>query len=215
APALVPTEPPLRPASPRREAAEFVRTEGRWLAPVVLVVLMAIAIVIGVLQLSGNLPLTSSGNKAANAAGGAAPQQVSLQPGGVYKPNLGPGDTLDHPELVADAFSGQGKPWESHAYYSATFGGERSGIGIYGDLSSAMTLSKIEVDSPTPGWQGTIRYSTDGQNWSAPAPSVTAGSTQDFNVSADGAQRYWMVWITSLPQAYHFQVQISDIKAFH
>lgn len=204
-----------RPASPRKEAAEFVRTEGRWLAPVILVVLTAIAIVVGVLQLSGKLPgLSSPGKK--NPVDGTAVQQVAMKPGGTLKPDLQPGDSpQENPQLVADAFSGQGQPWETHRYFSATFGGYRPGIGIYGDLGSSMTLSKIEVDSPTPGWAGSIRYSDNGQNWSPAGPSITAAGTQDFTVSGDGPHRYWMVWVTSLPTAYNFQVKISDIKAFH
>ncbi|HWD08009.1 MAG TPA: protein kinase [Actinomycetota bacterium] len=217
APAPGPGQPLRRLASSRGGAAEFVRTEGRWLAPVVLVVLLAIAIVVGVLQLSGHIPgLTGAGSKAPAPA--PSVQVVSMQPGGILKPNPQGGDTGEHSNLVPDAFNGQNPPWETENYTSADFGGLRPGIGIYGDLGSSMTLSKIEVDSPTPGWAGSIRYSDDGQNWSpAPGPgqSVTAAGTQDFNVTGDGPHRYWMVWITSLPQAYNFQAKISDIKAFH
>jgi tRNA A-37 threonylcarbamoyl transferase component Bud32 len=202
-----------------REAASFVRTEGRWLAPVILLVLTAVAVVIGVLQLSGHLKVLTGG-------GGNAPPvvpnstTVALKPGGTYKPNPPPGDPGEHSELVADAFDGNpSTAWHTETYVSPTFGGLRPGVGIYGDLGQPMSLSKIEVDSPTPGWQGGIAYSNDAKSWTLPAATVTAGATQDFAVSADGPHRYWMVWITSLPavpgQPGSYQAEISEIKAFH
>lgn len=209
---------PAGPATPVPEAPSFVRSEGRWLVPVLLLVATAVAIVIGVLQLSGKLPaMVGGGHPAPPPASPAEPslQAVPLKPGGFLKPNAPPADATEHPELLANAFSGAAPPWETHDYYGADFGGLWPGIGIWGSLPSSMAIKQIQVDTPDPGWQASIRWSDDGINWSAPVPSVTVSGTQVFDVSADGAHPDWMVWITRLvsgPGGY--QAQISQIKAF-
>ncbi|HEU5002684.1 MAG TPA: protein kinase [Actinomycetota bacterium] len=209
------TAPPPRPPEPApSDVPSFVRSEGRWLAPVVLLVLAAIAIVIGVLQLSGHLTAITGGGAPATTAPAVSHQPIPLQAGGAVKE---PGDSPEHPDQVGQAFDGNASTfWHSQAYNNATFGNlGYSGVGIWGDLGSSQSLSSIEVDSPAPGWQGSIRYSDDGKAWSDPGPAVTAGATQTFDVSKDGAHQYWMVWITKLPTAPDgsFTAEVSEIKA--
>ena len=210
------TAPPPRPPEPApSEVPSFVKSEGRWLAPVALLVLAAIAIVIGVLQLSGHLTAITGGGSPAATPPAVSNPAVALQPGGALKE---PGDSPEHPELVAQAFDGNASTfWRSQQFFSANFGGLYTGVGVWGSLGSAQSLSSIEVDSPAPGWQGSIRYSDDAKTWSTPGDSLTAGAAQSFDVSKDGAHQYWMVWITQLPTAPDgtFTAQISEIKALH
>lgn len=193
----------------------FVRSEGRWLVPVVLLIVAAIAVVYGVLKVSGHVPkvLGGGGDVAASPAK-AATQQEGFSPGGSYDPP--PGDGSEHPELVPLAFDN--KPdtdWKTQTYFQANMAG-KPGVGVYGDLGSPQTLRQIEVDTPTPGFSATIRWSDDAQTWSPPAASETVDATHTFDVSADGSHRYWMVWLTNLPPAGGgFQAQISEIKALH
>jgi serine/threonine-protein kinase len=208
--------PPARPTPPASpEGPSFVRTEGRWLAPVVLLILTAIAVSIGVLQLSGKvsiIPGTGSGNQPVAKPTGF---QVILQPGGTLKPNASPGDDPnEHGNLVANAFDTNGSaPWNTQSYFSESFGGLRPGVGIFGDAGKPTALRRIEVDTSLPGWQGTIRWSDDGQTWSDPGPSEPVDAQHDFSVS--GSHRYWMVWITKLVQSGGgFQASINHIKAF-
>lgn len=207
--------PPPRPAEPGpADVPSFVKSEGRWLLPVVLLVLAAIAVVIGVLQLSGRLTAITGGAPATTAPA-VTNQPLPLSPGGAIKE---PGEVPEHPELVGKAFDGNASTfWRSQQFTNAGFGGLYDGVGLYGSLSSAQTLGSIEVDSPAPGWQGSIRYSDDGKTWSAAGPSVTAGATQTFDVSKDGAHQYWMVWIDKLPTAPDgsFTAEISEVKALH
>lgn len=209
---------PAGPPTPVPETRSFVRSEGRWLVPVLLLVATAVAIVIGVLQLSGKLPaMVGGGHPATPPAAAAKPaaQQIPLTPGGFLKPNAPPAEVPEHPELLAHAFSGTPPPWETHDYYGADFGGLWPGIGIWGSLPNPTTLKRIEVDTPDPGWQASIRWSDNGTTWSTPGPGVTVSGTQVFDVSADGSHPDWMVWITRLvPGGGGYQAQISQIKAF-
>lgn len=200
----------VRPSLPAPES--FVRSEGRWLAPVVLLVLTAVAVVLGVLQLSGKGPRLIGGTATATPPK-AVLQRASLAAGGSFNPP--PGDGSEHTELVPAAFDNNpATSWKTQSYDGANFGGLKPGVGIYGDLGTQGTLKQIEVDTPTPGWQGTIRWSDDAQTWSNPGPSETVDAAHVFSITEAAPHRYWMVWVTHLvPGAGGFQVQISEIKA--
>jgi putative peptidoglycan lipid II flippase len=200
------------------DSTSFVRSEGRWLAPVVLLVLVAIAVVIGVLQLSGKVTIIGGGG-----GGSAAPapnptvSQVSLRAGGTLKPSAPAGDPYEHQDQVPLAFDGNSSTsWSTQWYPTPVFGGLREAVGIYGDAGQPVTLKRIEVDTALPGWTGAIKTSDDGQTWSAPGPSATVDAQHNFDVSALGSHRYWMVWITNLVSGPNgFQASIAEIKAFH
>src|SRR5437016_5129784 len=84
-------QPPAPP--PTGDTTSFVRSEGRWLAPVVLLVLVAIAVVIGVLQLSGKVQIIGGGgSNSAAPPPSPAVTQVPLHAGGTLKPNPPAGD---------------------------------------------------------------------------------------------------------------------------
>jgi serine/threonine-protein kinase len=210
---------PHPPASPPPgDATSFVRSEGRWLAPVVLLVLVAIAVVIGVLQLSGKVSIIGGGG-GSSAAPAPSPtvSQAPLHAGGTVKPNPPAGDPYEHQDQVALAFDGNpSTSWSTQWYPTPVFGGLRDAVGIYGDAGQPVALKRIEVDTALPGWTAAIETSDDGQNWSAPGPSATVSPQQSFDVSALGSHRYWMVWITKLVAGPNgFQASIAEIKAFH
>lgn len=219
APATTVMARPVLPRDDRTPVPEagdsFVRSEGRWLVPVVLLVVAAIAVVYGVLKVSGHVPkvLGGGGGVAASPAKPAT-RQVAFSPGGSYDPP--PGDGSEHTESVPLAFDNNpATAWKTSTYFQANMAG-KSGVGIYGDLGSAQTLRQIEVDTPTPGFSATIRWSDDAQTWSPPGVSETVDATHTFDVSTAGSHRYWMVWLTNLPPAAGgFQAQISEIKALH
>src|SRR5439155_7715482 len=95
--------PPPAPSFPG-DMTSFVRSEGRWLAPVVLLVLVAIAVVIGVLQLSGKVSIIGGGNSNPPPAPKATETQVTLRPGGTMKPNPPAGDPYEHQDQLPLAF---------------------------------------------------------------------------------------------------------------
>src|SRR5437879_4056304 len=223
-PAPVPPPParnlstPQPPAPPTPgDATSFVRSEGRWLAPVVLLVLVAIAVVIGVLQLSGKVSIIGGGNSNPPPAPKTTETQVTLRPGGTMKPNPPAGDPYEHQDQLPLAFDGKpSTSWSTQWYPTPVFGGLRDAVGIYGDAGQPVALKRIEVDTTLPGWTAAIETSDDGQNWSAPGPSATMSPQQSFDVSALGSHRYWMVWITKLVSGPNgFQASIAEIKAFH
>jgi len=140
---------------------------------------------------------------------------VPLHAGGTLKPNPPAGDPGEHQDQVPLAFDGNATTsWSTQWYPDATFGRLRDGVGIYGDAGQPVALKRVEVDTTLPGWTGAIETSDDGQTWSAPAASATMDAQHNFDVSALGSHRYWMVWITNLVAGPNgFQASIAEIKA--
>lgn len=195
-PAPVPAPQELRdePRTPAHRARgdSFFRTEGRWLLPTILVIAAAAAIVFSIPSLR-----TGIGNVVAPQEEEQA-QPLKISRALAYDPP--PGDGEETTRRLPQAVDGNpDTSWATSSYSRANFGGLKDGVGIYFDLGSAQELSGIKVSSVTGGWQASVRVSDDGQSWSDPGSSVTAGADHTFD-TAVGSHRYWMIWITNLVQ---------------
>lgn len=195
-PAPVPAPQELRdvPRTPARRAKgdSFLRTEGRWLLPTILVIAAAAAIVFSIPSLR-----TGIGNVVAPQEEKQA-QPLEISRALAYDPP--PGDGEETARRLPQAVDGDpDTSWATSSYSRANFGGLKDGVGIYFDLGSARELSGIKVSSVTGGWQASVRVSDDGESWSDPGSSVTAGADHTFDTAA-GSHRYWMIWITELVQ---------------
>jgi hypothetical protein len=182
---------PRAPAH-RAKGDSFLRTEGRWLLPTILVIAAAAAIVFSIPSLR-----TGIGNVVAPQQQEQA-QPLEISRALAYDPP--PGDGEETTRRLPQAVDGDpDTSWATSSYSRANFGGLKDGVGIYFDLGSARELAGIKVTSVTGGWQGTVRVSDDGESWSDPGSPVTAGADHTFDTDV-GSHRYWMIWITELVQ---------------
>jgi len=183
---------------------------------VVLLVLVAIAVVFGVLQLSARS--RSSGRRGSNPAPAPNPtvSQVALHAGGTLKPNPPAGDPYEHQDQVPLAFDGNpSTSWSTQWYPNPVFGGLRDAVGIYGMPASGGAQAHRGRHCP-PGLDGRDQDLGRRPELEHSRALAAVGSQQNFDVSALGSHRYWMVWITNLvsgPNGY--QASIAEIKAFH
>jgi serine/threonine protein kinase len=184
-----PEEEVPRAAPARHKADSFLRTEGRWLLPTVLVIAAAAALVFTIPSLR-----TGIGNVVAPQTGEQA-EPLQVTKAAAYDPP--PGDGEETSRRLGDAIDGNPQTsWATSSYSRADLGGLKDGVGIFIDLGSAHELSGLKVSSVTGGWEGAVRYSDDGRSWNAPGSPETAGTDHTFETS--GSHRYWMVWITEL-----------------
>ncbi len=189
-PAPLPAAPPPdEERSVARSGESFLRTEGRWLIPTVLVIAAAAGIVL-------SIPSVRTG--ISNVVGPQTQQQqrrLEVSRAMAYDPP--PGDGEETTRRLGLAVDGDRQTsWATSSYSRADLGGLKDGVGIYFDLGDPEELSGIKVTSVAGGWQGTVRYSDNGERWSDPGSSITAGAEQTFKTS--GSHRYWMIWITKL-----------------
>jgi hypothetical protein len=176
------------PAAARPPRETFLRTEGRWLLPTLLVIAAAVALALTV-------PSVRSGIDRVINVPGRDPQPIQVTRGFDYDPP--PGDGRENTGRVGLAFDGNDTTsWATSSYRTADFGRLKEGVGLAFDLGSARELSGVRVTSVAGGWQGALLFSEDGRNWSSPGPGQTVNSDHTF--SASGAHRYWMVWLSNL-----------------
>ena len=187
----------------------FVKSEAKWLFPALILLIVA-----GVLVTLFALPSARDTLKEL-LPGGESDQPlapVKIVSAATYDPQ---GD--DRLENERDAplavDSDPNTSWRTDRYNRKNLGGLKDGVGIFVDLGSSQKVSSIRVLSAAEGWQGSIRFSDDGESWSPPSGGVEASRDQTFDV--DGSHRYWMVWITELAPSGSgkWAVEIAEIEA--
>ncbi|MEX0790892.1 MAG: protein kinase, partial [Actinomycetota bacterium] len=214
-PAAAPNGPEMAevPRTPARHARSdsFLRTEGRWLLPTVLVIAVAAAIVFSIPALRTGIENVVSPPEESQA------EPLEISRAAAYDPP--PGDGEETTRRLPQAVDGDPETsWATSSYSRADLGGLKDGVGIYFDLGSARELSGIRVSSVAGGWQASVRVSDDGRSWSNPGSSQTVAADHTFETNV-GPHRYWMIWITQLVEtpgegtgANPFAVAVSEIE---
>jgi tRNA A-37 threonylcarbamoyl transferase component Bud32 len=117
-----------------------------------------------------------------------------------------------------------GTSWTTESYSGATLAGKK-GVGLYVDAAPGVAATKIEIDTPKPGWQAEIHVAPDGaapdgapgdrsSDWKEVGGGKVRHKRQRFTLRTDGKPyRYYLVWITKLPPGAE-RVEISDVSLF-
>lgn len=133
----------------------FLRTEGRWLAPVLALLLLAGALVgvglaTGVLEAGdGLIPrFARDVTGGSGAAGPSAPLPIvdasSFDPQG--------NDRVENENLIPALYDGNpSNAWRTVGYDSAEFGRLKSGVGFYVDLGAPQAITAVTLTTTTPG----------------------------------------------------------------
>jgi tRNA A-37 threonylcarbamoyl transferase component Bud32 len=128
-------------------------------------------------------------------------------------------DQEEHPRDVRRVLDDDpGTSWSTESYSA---GLNKAGVGIYVDAKPGVAGKRLDVRTPTPGWQGEV-YVANG----AKAPEALSGwKDLGTTIKADGKRvslqldtagqrfRYYLVWITKLPPGQS-KVEISEIVLF-
>jgi eukaryotic-like serine/threonine-protein kinase len=94
--------------------------------------------------------------------------------------------------------------------------GATPGVGLYVDAKPKVDATKMEIQTPTPGWRATIYGAPPGKapqsldGWTKLGGGVVARKTQRFTLTGNTAYRYYLVWITRLPEG-ESKAEISEI----
>jgi len=160
-----------------------------------------LAVVVAVLALGGS-------GKPKHHAGAGVTGGVSLHGVGNYDPNGSP-DT--HASTAAAATDGNpGTDWYTQRYFSPEFGGLKPGLGLVVDAGSAVKLTTLTVDTPTPGFTAQIRAGSSPQGpFTDDSEPQTVDATTTFTLHGATAQ-YYVVWITRLPPGG--KAEISEVR---
>ncbi len=99
--------------------------------------------------------------------------------------------------------------WDTEDYYYADGGLGKAGVGIYVYASSPVAATRLDLYTSTPGFTAVIYGTSSTPNlyhfgdthWVPLTRSVAVAASRKFRLNTDGhGYRYYLVWITKLPQ---------------
>jgi eukaryotic-like serine/threonine-protein kinase len=150
------------------------------------------AIVIGIVALDGG----SKHHSSAPPSAGGAP--ITIHATGNYDPSGSHAD--NHANTAPAATDGNASTfWYTQTYFSQSFGGLKTGLGLVLEAGSAVKASRITVSTDTPGFTAQIlagdSLSTRPRGDSA---VQTVGDRTTFTLRGATA-KYYVLWISKLP----------------
>lgn len=86
--------------------------------------------------------------------------------------------------------------WSTESYRSATFGGQKDGVGVYMAYGRDVEVQKLAIDS-CGGWSGAIKGSDDALNWKSLKEIKNADKKLSFELGGE-AYKYYLIWIDRL-----------------
>ena len=161
----------------------------------------------GVTRLEQHVPGHSSSNTASSTN-----TPVQLRAIRAYDPD---GDGHENDRYARLATDGDAETsWSTERYYDAP-SLDKPGVGLVLDAGAPVTLHRIALTTPTPGFTAKILA---GESSSGPFP-VTASAAQQvqgpgtpFTIDTSQKHRYWVIWITEL--GGHFEsARIAGVTA--
>jgi len=180
----------LRQERPRRHAQR--RSPMPWL--VALLAVLALAVIVAALfALEGHIGSLSSHHSSGGGGKVALAAVASYDPYG--------NDGSEDPQGVPLTVDGNpSTSWTTDQYNTQAFGGLKPGVGFILSTAQAETLKTMTIATDTPGFTAEIRAGDSPTGPFAPvSPSQTVGASTTFTLNG-GSHRYWLVWLTSLPQ---------------
>jgi serine/threonine-protein kinase len=212
-------------AVPPAQRKLSTRARRSWVAIALIVLVGAGALAATQLIGSGNTPIVGkneNNNKPKPPTGNA----VAIESATAYDPE---GDESEEDELAKNAVDGNPETaWSTEHYDSQTFEGTKTGpdpgVGIYVTTKADATPARMQITSPTPGWEAQIFAAPSGppdeiEEWGEPIATIKeADKEEDVQLHLGKASKYFLLWFTKASPASdqegRYQVEISDIKLF-
>lgn len=208
----------------------FLRSEGRWLAPVLALlvlagVLVAVGLASGVLEGGDRMPFTfARGSDQPTAPPTSAPAETTtLRPGAIDDFDPPPGDGRENPDDVGAVIDGDpGTAWTTEGYDSPALGNLKPGVGFTIDLETPAELQRVTLTTTTPGisYEVHVPAGPDAtpaggggpEGWRRAAALEHAPATATAELGGVPGDRV-LVWITGdlQPDGRRFRAGFSDV----
>jgi tRNA A-37 threonylcarbamoyl transferase component Bud32 len=199
----------------KRETTEFV--PGRLLNPrraVITTLLLAVVAAVVVVVVALN---TERGSTGAAAPSGSALADVRIRSADDYDPL---GDREEHGSETQNVFDGNpGTLWTTENYSSGGGLGDKAGVGIFVRATSQVAARRLDLISPQPGWRADVYGANEvpegfPAGWTKLTTRPAAvGENERIPLQTRGREyRYYLIWITALPEGDEAQAAISEIS---
>jgi serine/threonine-protein kinase len=199
----IPSETRVESAHETSETQQFLRTEGKRIAPVILLVVVAIAVAILIASLVGS-PNGLLGRDNGRGGGNGAQQgePVEVQSAVDFDPVATGGDGSEHGDDVHNASDGDPTTaWQTEGYNDSMEAQGKAGVGLVFDLGNSVAIDEVAVIFDEAGYAVELRAADDVGSTADDFEAVdqTTSSDQEHTFTAKGTKaRYWLVWITAL-----------------
>lgn len=193
----------------------FFKTEGRRIAPIVLLVLVAVIAAALIAALADQEPDEGANRNGGNGGNNPASDGIEIVDASDFDPS---GDGQEHPELVHLAHDGDPSTlWRTETYRASLseIDGGKPGVGLVFDLGESVALSEVIVAFDAPGYGVEIRSGDDDPEDHEDLSGITNNGSvaQEQSFSLDGAEgRYWLIWITSLREDGGGRAQVAEVE---
>ncbi|HEY2427533.1 MAG TPA: hypothetical protein VGI06_01285, partial [Acidimicrobiales bacterium] len=128
------------------------------------------------------------------------------------------GSGAEHPEALANLSDGNpSTTWATQTYSTPTFGGLKSGDGVYATLGVVRALQQLTVFSPSRGWTfsvytASLPVPTTLAGWGKPVGGPVTVQSDVTPVALGGVKaQAVLVWITQLPANPPYRVSIGEL----
>ena len=194
----------------------FVRTERGWLVPTLVIVVVAVALIVAGVLLTGGGGLPHLGGTSRSTGSNA--KAVAIRAATAFDPFA---DGAENNDQTPNAIDGDPSTfWQTEGYDDSAIK-TKPGVGLYVTLASATAINKLTVNSPTTGWSAEI-YLADGPkadlpSWGAPVArksDIGAGTTSfDLKGAKAGAVLIWITNVgTDADDAGRFHARLAEIS---
>jgi eukaryotic-like serine/threonine-protein kinase len=209
------------PGPARRRLPWRMRHPARWL---VSLALLGGLVALGLLLAAGHAQRGTGVAADVDRRPGLEPVSLAAEAAHDYNPF---GNEPEHPKQVASVLDGDpNTAWSTEHYVNGTLG-RKPGTGVYLDAAPRLQARAIEIQSPTPGFQGAVYGANhvEGLPYESPEslaergwvqlapPQAIAGRTTIPLAMRGVPYRYYLVWITRLPPNSE-SASISEITLF-
>ena len=202
---------------PGRQRKLITKRSVSWAGALLLIAAAAAALAIAALT-GGEGP-----SREATAEGSSGGEPLTLVGSDDFDPVGGDGERED---LLGNAIDGnpRGTAWTTETYDTADFAGLKDGVGLIVETDGETAPAELTLRTAEPGWEAEVFASSAGsapetiEEWGEPigGPVTIETNEQTIELDASAANRYYLLWITSLAPAPDgeddFRVELSDLR---
>jgi hypothetical protein len=202
-----PADEPARPSSPGSAIG--------WLTPVMVVVVLGLLLVLGLPLILGDGIDSRAPGRSGGGSGQGSATAIPVRSARDFDPYGGDGE---HPEAVSLATDGdRTTAWRTSTYETSLAALGKPGVGLLFDLGRAHSVDRIQIATDTPGISVEVRKgdqpASDETGFDLVGKIDDATSTNVVRPRA-GTARYWLIWITSLPEGAGGSGHIAEVEFF-
>jgi serine/threonine-protein kinase len=187
-------------------------------AAAVLALLFAAAAVVAVVLLAADNTQRGTGPSVVAAPKASGVEAVSLRRKSAhdYDPF---GSDGEHPEQTSFAVDRDpNTAWPTENYRDG-FQPPKTGVGLYIDAAPTVAATRMEIQTPTSGWQGDVYVARTSvpdtlpdPGWKRVAAIEASKNKLSVKLATDGESfRYYLIWITKLPKEGNVKLAEVDL----